>query len=214
MQKRRRKRAVCPSVVRPLLRPPPVRPSLRLSAVCLWAPKSPKAEQCHEQSRRSIIRETFSFFSLERGKIARRVTTTTKEGNSLLWLAFSSCYSQPRRRRGGSRLPLALLLLPLPFTRTTALNKAATAAALPLLSRVPTPRLATLCILCREPAASAAMPYVPVSRPKTHKLFFRPMRRPRPPSSLSFSSLEEEKGERVSGHRGHRRKFGFRLHRV
>ena len=76
------------------VRPSVVRPSLRLSAVCLWAPKSPKAEQCHEQSRRSIIRETFSFFSLERGKIARRVTTTTKEGNSLLWLAFSSCYSQ------------------------------------------------------------------------------------------------------------------------
>ena len=137
MQKRRRKRAVCPSVVRPPFHPPPVRPSLRLSAVCLWAPKSPKAEQCHEQSRRSIIRETFSFFSLERGKIARRVTTTTKEGNSLLWLAFSSCYSQPRRRRGGSRLPLALLLLPLPFTRPTALNKAATAAPLPLLSRPP-----------------------------------------------------------------------------
>ena len=98
MQKRRRKRAVCPSVVRPPFHPPPVRPSLRLSAVCLWAPKSPKAEQCHEQSRRSIIRETFSFFSLERGKIARRVTTTTKEGNLLLWLAFSSCYSQAAAR--------------------------------------------------------------------------------------------------------------------
>ena len=136
MQKRRRKRAVCPSVVRPPFHPPPVRPSLRLSAVCLWAPKSPKAEQCHEQSRRSIIRETFSFFSLERGKIARRVTTTTKEGNLLLWLAFSSCYSQAAAR-GGSRLPLALSLLPLPFTRPTALNKAGTAAALPLLSRPP-----------------------------------------------------------------------------
>ena len=132
MQKRRRKGAVCPSVVRPLLRPPPVRPSLRRVPL---GPKSPKAEQCHEQSRRSIIRETFSFFSLERGKIARRVTTT-KEGNSLVRVAFSSCYSQPRRR-GGSRLPLALSLLPLPFTRPTALDKAGTAAALPLLSRPP-----------------------------------------------------------------------------
>ena len=89
----------CLSVRRPSALPPAACPSVSppLRRVPL-GPKSPKAEQCHEQSRRSIIRETFSFFSLERGKIARRVTTTTKEGNLLLWLAFSSCYSQAAAR--------------------------------------------------------------------------------------------------------------------
>ena len=81
--KNRRRKSVCPSVRLPS-RLSVRRPPVCLSVCRLRDLKSPKAEQCHEQSRlrlrrrRSIIRETFSFFSLEKGKMVRRVTTTRK----------------------------------------------------------------------------------------------------------------------------------------